>query len=132
MTKKAVSVTGGRELRKAFKSAGDDMADLRLLHKSLADDVAGTAKTKVPVKSGRLQRSVRGAGTKTFAAVRAGNNRVSGPSSVPYAGPIHFGWARPRNPIRPQPFLYEALDERRKQVVDRYNREVRRKVRKVF
>ena len=49
--------------------------------------------------------------------VRAGFARV------PYAGPIHFGW-RKRN-IQPQPFLYEALDKRRNEVFDRYNKEVR-------
>ena len=45
--------------------AGDDMTELKALHKRLADDVADTAKTKVPVRSGRLQRSIRGSGTRT-------------------------------------------------------------------
>ncbi len=130
MAQPAIRVEGGRELRRKFREAGDDMTDLKDLHKQLADDVAGTAKTKVPVRSGRLRNSVRGSGTKTAARVRAGNNRKSGPTSVPYAAPIHFGWGA--RGIRPQPFLYEALDDRRQEVIDRYNDEVRSIIRRVF
>jgi hypothetical protein len=130
MTEAAIKIEGGRELRRAFREVDDDMSDLKDLHKQLADDVAGTAKTKVPVRSGNLKRSVRGSGTKTAARVRAGNNRKSGPSSVPYAAPIHFGWSR--RGIRPQPFLYEALDDRRQQIVNQYNAEVRSIIRRAF
>jgi len=130
MAQPAVRVEGGRELRRKFREVGDDMSDLKDLHKQLADDVAGTAKTKTPVRSGRLRNSVRGSGTKTAARVRAGNNRKSGPSSVPYAGPIHFGWAE--RGIRPKPFLYEALDDRRQEVIERYNDEVRTIIKRVF
>jgi hypothetical protein len=126
----SVRVYGARDLRRQFREAGDDMSDLRNLHKQLADDVAGTAKTKTPVRSGTLQRSVRGSGTKTAARVRAGNNRKSGPTSVPYAGRTHFGW--PAVGQRPQLFLYEALDDRRQAVIDQYNAEVRSIIRRVF
>jgi hypothetical protein len=129
VTKEAVTITGGRKLRKAFRDAGEDMSDLKALHKRLADDVAGTAKTKVPVQSGALKNSIRGFGGTAKAAVRAGNNRKSR-TGVPYAAPIHFGWGR--RGIRPQPFLYEALDDRRQDVVDAYNAEVRRMIRDVF
>jgi hypothetical protein len=129
MIEPAVNIDGGRKLRKAFKDAGDDMSDLKDLHRRLADDVAGTAKTKVPVRSSRLKDSIRGSGTKTAARVRAGNNRKTA-SGVPYAAPIHFGWGR--RGIRPQPFLYEALDSRRQEVVDAYNTEVRTIIRKAF
>jgi hypothetical protein len=36
------------------------------------------------------------------------------------AGPIHFGWAARR--IQPQPFIYEAVDRRRKEIRDRYEK----------
>ena len=130
MAQPAVRVEGGRELRRKFREVGDDMTDLKDLHKELADDVAGTAKTKTPVRSGRLRNSIRGSGTQTAARVRAGNNRKSGPTSVPYAAPIHFGWGR--RGIKPQPFLYEALDDRRQEVIDRYNDEIDSIIRKVF
>lgn len=130
MAQAAIQVEGMRRARSQMRAAGEDLSDLRELHKRLADDVADTAKTKVPVRSGRLRNSLRGSGTKTMARVRAGNNRKSGPTSVPYAGPIHFGWAR--RGIRPQPFLYEALDDRRQEVIDAYNNEVRAMLRRVF
>tara|TARA_R110002012_G_scaffold168079_3_gene331480 strand:- start:5772 stop:6164 length:393 start_codon:yes stop_codon:yes gene_type:complete len=130
MTEAAIEIDGARKLRKAFKDIDADTSDFTKLHRRLANDVAGTAKTKVPVRSGRLQRSIRGGATKTSARVMAGNNRKGGPSSVPYAAPIHFGWAS--RGIRPQPFLYEALDDRRQDVVDRYNDEVRAMIRRAF
>lgn len=130
MAQPAIRVGGMRKVRAQMRAAGDDLSDLRDLHKRLADDVADTAKTKTPVRSGRLQRSVRGSGTKTAARVRTGNNRKSGPTSVPYAGPIHFGWGA--RGIRPQPFMYDALDDRRRDVIQAYNDEVAAMVRRVF
>lgn len=75
-------------------------------------EVAKTARTIVPVRSGRLRDTIKGASTRRGARVNAGRG------SVPYAGPIHFGWGR-RN-IFPQPFLYEAADRRANDVVDQY------------
>lgn len=126
----ALQIEGGRKLRRAFREVGDDMSDLKELHKRLADDVADSAKRKVPVRSGRLQRSIRGKGTKTAARVEAGNNRKSGPTSVPYAAPIHFGWGA--RGIKPQPFMYDALDDRREAVVRAYDDQVREIIRKAF
>ena len=62
--------------------------------------------------------------------MKSGNDRKAGPASIPYAPIVHFGWAR--RGIRPQPYLYEALDERRTQVVNRYEREVRSIIRRAF
>jgi hypothetical protein len=55
---------------------------------------------------------VRAAGAQTRASVKAGFKRV------PYAGVIHFGW--PARGILPRPFLYDALDARRDEVMDAY------------
>ena len=130
MAQPAVRVEGARQLRRKFREVGDDMSDLKALHKSLADMVADRAKQKVPVVSGSLQRSIRGSGTKTAAAVRVGNNRKSGPSAVPYGGVVHYGW--PARDINAQPFLTDALDELQREVLDRYERGVDEIVRKVF
>ena len=75
-------------------------------------EVAKTAKTLVPVRSGRLRDSIKGSATRRGAKV------IAGRAAVPYAGPIHFGWGR-RN-IFPQPFLYQAADRRANDVVDQY------------
>ena len=130
MTVPAIEIEGGRKLRKAFKDIGDDMSDVKALHKELGEIVASAAKTKVPVRSGRLKRNIRSSGTKTAAAVKSGNDRKAGPASIPYAPIVHFGWAR--RGIRPQPYLYEALDERRQQVINRYENEVRSIIRRAF
>ena len=108
----AVRVTGAKELRKALKNMGNDLSDLTALHRDLAEMVAQSARSKVPVRSGALSASIRGKGTKTRASVQAGSRMV------PYAGPIHFGW--PARNISPQPFLYDALDARKREVVSRY------------
>jgi hypothetical protein len=47
---------------------------------------------------------------------------TAGSRSVPYAGPIHFGW--PRHNIKPQPFLYDAADRRINDVVNVYEKRV--------
>jgi hypothetical protein len=138
MAKPLIRVDGMRAVRRAMRDAGDDMADLRDLHRKLADDVADLAQAKTPVRSGRLQRSVRGRGTKTSARVLAGNNRASGPSAVPYAGRIHFGdpggraVRRQRGRIKPSLFLYDALDEQRREIVDAYNDQLRDLIRRKF
>lgn len=100
--------------------------NLRDLHKDLGELVGDRAAQLVPVRSGRLKGTIRAAGQATGAVVRAGY------AVVPYAGPIHFGWpSRPNTqkgwrggPIAPSPFLYDALDDRRSEVFDDYERRV--------
>lgn len=90
------------EAKQQFKAAG----------KWAGEEIAKTARGIVPVRSGRLQKSIKGVATGRGAIVRAGR------ATLPYAGPIHFGWGR-RN-IFPQPFLYQAADRRFDEVVDQY------------
>jgi len=108
-----VSVDGARELRKALKTVGDEAkAGLKDVNLEVAEIVARAAVTKVPSRSGALRETVRAAGAQTRASVKAGFKKV------PYAGVIHFGW--PARGILPQPFLYDALDARRDEVMDAY------------
>lgn len=123
MSRRGVQIEGLRDLTRALDRLGDDAKnDLKKVHAGAAEDVERSARQGVPVRSGTLQRSLRSSGTKTRGVVRAGRARV------PYAGPIHFGW-RARN-ISPQPFLYDALDDRRDAVVRRYESEINRLIRK--
>ena len=112
-TKPGIEVEGGPQLRRAFKKLGDRASDLTQLHGDIGEIVEETAAELVPVASGRLRDSIRHTKRKTGATVLAGRR------SVPYAGPIHFGW-RARN-IEPQPFLYDAIDDRRGEILARYN-----------
>ena len=116
----AVQVKGAKELRRALKHMDADVKDLRDINLAAARVVSDRADDLAPKRTGRLSRSVRATATKSR------GNVVAGSRMVPYAGPIHFGW-RARN-IEPQPFLYDALDDRREQVADRYEAEVERLV----
>ena len=92
--------------RDDFKQAGFDAANI----------VVKEAQTLVPKRSGKLQKSIRANKIASGAKVSAGKK------TVPYAGVIHFGWAR-RN-IRPNPFLYDAADNRVNEVMDTYLEQV--------
>lgn len=100
-------VDGLKELQKEIRKTEDVELKkrLRLANKEAAQVVADQAKVEVPRRSGRLARSIGTQATQTSAFVKAGTA-----ARVPYAGPIHFGW--PKRNIRPQPFLYEAMDKR--------------------
>lgn len=90
-----------RTLRKASKASRDEMKET---HRKAGELVIGAAIRYVPVITGRLLGSL-----KSVPTLRQGRVRV-GSAAVPYAGPVHFGW--PRMNIRPNPFIYDALDER--------------------
>ena len=90
--------------------------ELKQTHLQAAKIVEKAARPLVPVRTGKLLASVRSAGTQRFAVVRAGKK------SVPYAPPIHWGWAKRR--IKPNPFLYEALDKRRDEVIKAYEKQI--------
>lgn len=82
-----LQVKGARELRRSLKQAGDDFEDLKAVHKQVADIAARAGIVRAPVgATGRLRNSIRTSGTKTAAVIRAGYK------TVPYAGPIHWGW----------------------------------------
>lgn len=99
-----------------MKRMGADLKDMQRTNKAASQPVAARARDIVPHLTGTLAASIRATATQKEGAVLAGSR------AVPYAGPIHFGW--PRRNISPQPFLYDALDDRRDDVVDIYNERV--------
>lgn len=119
----AVEIDGLNELRKALKAVGESTADIKAANLEAAGIVRNKALDLVPVRSGELKKSIRAAGQERWGVVRAGKG-----GTVPYAGPIHFGWAR-RN-IEPQPFLYDALDDRRDEVMAAYEANLAEVIRK--
>lgn len=140
-----VSIVNQRKVERALRAIGDDaVAELKDAHLKSAQIVERAARPKVPVRSGNTsqisgkpywpgpRKTSPGAlkGTlRSGASSRAGVVRI-GKKLVPYAGPIHYGWpSRPDRskgwrggPIPPNPFLYEALDERRDEVHDAFYR----------
>lgn len=106
-------VEGLNKLLRALEKLDEEAADnFKAAGKWAGEEVARTAKTIVPVRSGRLKSTIKGS------AIRRGAKVFAGRASVPYAGPIHFGWGRRR--IAPRPFLYQAADRRVNDVVDQY------------
>lgn len=98
--------------------------EMKQIHQELARDVLRLAEPNVPVRSGALKGSLRASGTVRDAIGRAGK------ASVPYAGPIHYGW-KARN-IKPQPFLTDAAERLERDITDRYDREVAQMLDKVI
>lgn len=113
-----IQVDGARELRAALKRAGNDASDLKDANRAAGEIVAGAARILVPRRSGRLGDTIRASRAKGSATVTAGK------AALPYAGVIHFGW--PAHNIEPQPFLYDAVDARRHEVVKAYQKAIDR------
>lgn len=116
-----ILVVGGRQLRRTMKAAGLDMKDLNRAHKAAAQVVADEATP--PVRTGKLATTVRAGGTRTMGVVRAGYK------SVPYAGPIHWGW--PARNITANPFLSDAAQRSEPTWIELYEQEIDRIINKI-
>lgn len=97
-----MQVEGARKLRASLKAAGVSIQDLKDVNAAVADTVHRAAEPHAPRRSGRLAQSERPAGTQAAAIVRAGR------ASVPYAGPVHWGW--PDRNIPANPWIWEAAN----------------------
>jgi len=108
-----IQIEGLKETQAALRAVSDDLkTEMKPTHLKAAEVIVEGAKRYVPVNTGRLAASIRAAATQTGGRVRAGS------SAVPYAGPVHFGW--PARRIKPQPFIYDAMDQRRDEVLKVY------------
>lgn len=123
----AVKIEGLSGVQRDLRKLGGDLdlvkGEFYETNRRVAEIVIGDAKKHVPILSGALADAMKNASTKKSAKVRVGNR-----TNVLYAGPIHFGW--PARRIKPQPFIYEATDDRRNEIAAAYERrlsEVRRK-----
>lgn len=109
-----LEVEGLRTLRRSLKAAGLSLADLKQAHNEVAQLVVRAASPSAPHRTGALVATTRGSGTQSAAVVRAGR------SSVPYAGPVHWGW--PSHHIVAQPWIYNAAVRSRDQWTGTYLR----------
>ncbi len=111
-----VRVDGARQLRATLKAAGDDLSDLKDVNARTAAKVSAVAVPRVPRRTGMLAATVRPAGTKTAAIIRAGK------ASVPYAAVIEFGW--PGHNIAPQPYVTSAAADTEPEWTGFYEQEI--------
>lgn len=95
-----IKVEGLNELIRSMRKAGLDLTELKDAHHRAGEIVANYAETIAPRRSGRLAGTIRAAKQVRRARVQVGR------ASVPYAGPIHWGW--PARHIAANPFLSEA------------------------
>lgn len=114
----AVGIRGLKEVNRALRKLGDaTKTEMKETHREAGNIVARAAKPLAPVRTGRLASTIVSAPTQRQGRVRVGRGQ-----SIPYAGPIHFGW--PARRIAPQPFIYEALDNRARDVHKVYERRI--------
>lgn len=109
-----VQVRGAKQLRRTLKQAGVDMKQLRDANREAARSILpmtiGLAPVGDPAPAhwnvpppGRLKASLRVAATNRAGIIRAGRK------SIPYGGPIHWGW--PARNIRPNPWIMRAAQD---------------------
>lgn len=118
-----VRIEGLDELVRTMRRAGDDLSDLKDANTRAANIVAARAEQLAPKRTGRLAGNIR-------PAKQAGRARVmAGSSSVPYAGPIHWGW--PARHIAENPFLSNAAVETQPEWLTAYTEDVQTALDKV-
>lgn len=110
-----VRVDGLLEVQRQLSKLGKDAKnEMKPAHLASAELVVMNARPMAPVLTGALQNSLRAFARQRSGIVRAGN------TSVPYAGPIVFGW--PARAIKANPFIYQAADARRGEIVALYEK----------
>lgn len=91
---------GLRQLQRDLRELGDGLGDLKDANAEAARIVAHEAERRAPKRTGRLAARIRGNRAAGRATVSAGG------ATVPYAGPIHYGW--PAHHITANPFVIDA------------------------
>lgn len=112
-----IKVKGYKSTIQALQAIGVPAAEIKQAGSDAGEIVASTSRTLVPVRSGKLLRSIKVNKALKNVVISAGNN-----TTIPYAKPIHFGWFK-RN-IKPQPFFSKALGITREDVYKQYYRRI--------
>lgn len=120
-----IQVKGLRSVQRSLRKLQDKelQKELRAAHKKVSDMAAEAGKAEAPKRTGRLAASIKGKATGRQGAVKAGTGK-----RVPYAGVIHFGW--PGHGIESNEFLYRGVNKKEKQILEAYERELKRIIKK--
>ena len=125
-----ISIIGAKELRRALKAAGKDLTQMNEAHRRVNAIVLPAAMAAAPRQSGALRKSIKASAARTRSTLKAGNRRKGGPTAVPYAAPIHWGW--PARGIRQNAFLTDAAEKTRPRWVDEYQKAIDEIIEKEF
>ncbi|MBT1164025.1 HK97 gp10 family phage protein [Bifidobacterium felsineum] len=102
MTAKAAYVVGQKRFVQTMRKAGADMKELKEVNRRAADIARPEAAARAPRgRTGKLAGSIRVGATQKAGIIRAGRK------TVPYAGPINYGW--PARHIKPRTFVNDAV-----------------------
>lgn len=101
MTDKAAYVVGQKRFVQTMRKAGADMKELKGVNRQAADIALPAVQRLAPRRSGRLAASIRAGATQKAGVIRAGRK------TVPYAGPVNYGW--PKHGIRPRLFVNQGV-----------------------
>lgn len=119
----SIKIEGLSKLSKDLKQLSTTLPkELQAVSRDAAEIVAIEGRTLAPVRSGRLRGFI-----KAGATARGADVRISG---LIYANPIHFGWKK--HHIKPNPFLYRALDNRRDAVIQQFEKGLHDLVERTF
>lgn len=123
MRSEGFKVQGLSQVVRDLQRLGLEVEDLKEAFSSIADQGSRTAAMYAPRRTGALRASIRGNRAKSKAVVTAGR------ASVPYAGPINYGW--PRRGIAASGFMQKADEQMRPHAIrlleDEINRQIRRR-----
>jgi HK97 gp10 family phage protein len=111
-----IKVTGLRELVRNMERAGVEAQDIKEIMFGAGEIVAKRAAQLAPVRTGRLVGNIRVGKAKNKASIKVGSARV------PYARFVYFGkfdQAKGGKYAKENPFIYNALKEKRQQVFDK-------------
>lgn len=114
-------VEGLGQVVAGLQALGLDVDDLKGAFSEIAAEGAEVASAAAPRRGGRLAGDVRGNRAKSKAVVTAGR------ASVPYAGPINYGW--PTRHIGASGFMQAADDAMRPRAVQLLEDEINKAIR---
>lgn len=114
-------VQGLAQVVRALQQMGVDVDDLKAAFSRIAADAAQMASSLAPRRSGRLAGDIRGNRAKSKAVVTAGR------ASVPYAGPINYGW--PTRNIAASGFMQRTDQTMQPRALQTLEDEINRKIR---
>lgn len=113
-------VQGLSQVVRDLKALGLDVDDLKGAFSKIAAEGAEKAAAHAPRRSGRLAGSLRGNRAQSKAVVTAGG------ASVPYAGPINYGW--PARGITGSGFMQRADEEMQPRALAMLEDEINRRI----
>lgn len=119
----SIQVEGLQQTIRELQALGEDKAEIQEANLAAARTLIAAAVPLVPVLTGNLRSTLKPAKTTNYAAARAGSARV------PYANPIHWGWAKSaktgqRKNIKPQPFFARALGYTKAEIIANYDKKM--------